>query len=164
MGLVLQNILMNIPLVLCLLAGVALLVAEVFVPGFGLPGISGLGLIVIGLIMAWRMFNPVVSLAITLFTAVLAVISITVSLKSAASGKISRSPLFLRDTEYSGGIMDERELEGKTGQTVTVLNPVGFAEIDGKRVNVISEGEYLEKGVRVKVILEEGNRIVVTKL
>ena len=46
---VLAFLLTNLPLILCLLAGVALLVVEVFVPGFGLPGISGLLLLSAGI-------------------------------------------------------------------------------------------------------------------
>ena len=45
---VLAFILANLPLIICLIAGVALLVVEVFVPGFGLPGISGMVLLVAG--------------------------------------------------------------------------------------------------------------------
>ena len=47
----LEFLITNLPLILCMVIGVALLVVEVFMPGFGLPGISGLVLILVGLLL-----------------------------------------------------------------------------------------------------------------
>ena len=44
-----------------------------------------------------------------------------------------------------------------------MLNPVGIAEFDGVRLNVVSEGSYLEKGTKVRVQQVEGNKIIVRK-
>ena len=63
---VLNAIVLNLPLILCLLAGVSLLVVEVFVPGFGFPGVSGLILTVIGVVITWNTYGPVAGLAATL--------------------------------------------------------------------------------------------------
>ena len=63
--------------------------------------------------------------------------------------------------------MDHEETEalvGKTGKTVTVLNPVGFAEFDGVRLNVVTEGSYLEKEKNVQVAKVEGNKIIVKEI
>ena len=159
---VMNFILLNLPLILCLLVGIALLVVEVFMPGFGLPGVSGLILIVIGVVMTWNTYGAVAGLAVTLIALALAGISISVSIKSAANGKLSRSALFLKDTVASVEQHEENAaLVGKAGVTVTVLNPVGFAEFDGVRLNVITEGSYLEKGKPVQVIQVEGNKIIV---
>jgi len=161
---VLDVILLNLPLVLCLLAGVALLVVEVFMPGFGLPGVSGLVLIAVGVVMTWNTYGPVAGLAVTLIALALAGISISVSLKSAANGRLSRSALFLKDTVAPVEHEETDALVGKTGETVTVLSPVGFAEFDGVRLNVITEGSYLEKGRPVKVTKVEGNKIIVREI
>ncbi len=158
---VMNFILLNLPLILCLLAGIALLVVEVFVPGFGLPGVSGLILIVIGVVMTWNTYGAVAGLAVTLIALALAGISISVSIKSAANGKLSRSALFLKDTVTPVEHEENAALVGKTGETVTVLNPVGFAEFGGVRLNVLTEGSYLEKGKQVQVIRVEGNKIIV---
>ena len=42
------NLIANLPILLCLLLGAALMIVEVFLPGFGLPGISGIVLIGVG--------------------------------------------------------------------------------------------------------------------
>ena len=158
----LSFIMTNLPLILCLLAGVALLVVEVFMPGFGLPGISGLILVVIGIVIAWNNYGAVAGLAVTLISMALAGIAISASIKSAADGKMSRSALFLNSTVEKPAEHEENAaLIGREGVTATVLNPVGVADFDGVRLNVLSEGTYLGKGVRVKVIAVEGTKITV---
>lgn len=164
MDAVLAFIVTNLPLILCLLIGVALLVVEVFMPGFGLPGISGLILVAVGIIITWNTYGPVAGLAVTVIALALAGISVSVSIKSAANGKLSRSALFLNDVSATVDHEETEALLGKEGVTVTVLNPVGIAEFDGVRLNVLSEGTYLEKGVRVKVTQVEGAKITVREI
>ena len=160
---VLNVILTNLPLVLCLITGVGLLVVEVFVPGFGLPGVSGIVLLAVGIGLTWSTYGPVAGLAVTLIALALAGISISVSVKSAATGKLSKSALVLNEVTHPVDHEDTEALTGKEGVTDTVLNPVGIAEFDGVRLNVVSEGSYLEKGVRVRVQQVEGNKIIVRK-
>ena len=161
MGEVLAFILTNLPLILCLLAGVALLVLEVFLPGFGLPGISGVILLSAGIIVTWNQYGAVAGLAVTLIALALAGISISVSIKSAASGRLSRSALILNEVTPDQDNDEIAALMGKEGKTVTPLNPVGFAEFDGVRLSVSSEGGFLGKDAPVQVIRADGNHIIV---
>ena len=161
---IMNAIVLNLPLILCLLAGVSLLVVEVFAPGFGLPGISGLILTVIGVVITWNTYGAVAGLAATLIALALAGIAISMSLKSAAHGKLSRSALILNEVTPSVDHEETDALLGKTGKTVTVLNPVGFAEFDGVRLNVVSDGSYLEKDRPVQVTKVEGNKIIVKEM
>ena len=161
---VINVIVLNLPLVLCLLAGIGLLVVELFAPGFGLPGISGLILTVIGVVITWNTYGAVAGLAATLIALALAGIVISISLKSAANGKLSRSALILNEVTPPVDHEESDALMGKTGKTVTVLNPVGFAEFDGVRLNVVSEGSYLDKDKPVQVTKVEGNKIIVKEI
>ena len=161
---VLNVILTNLPLILCLITGVGLLVVEVFVPGFGLPGISGIVLLGVGIGLTWTTYGPVAGLAVTLIALALAGIAISISIKSAATGKLSKSALILNEVTQPVEHEEAEALKGKEGVTDTVLNPVGIAVFDGVRLNVVSEGSYLEKGVKVKVQQVEGNKIIVRKV
>ena len=161
---VLNVILTNLPLILCLLSGVVLLVVEVFLHGFGLPGISGVVLLIAGIAITWNSYGAVAGLAVMLIALALAGISISVSIKSAANGKLSRSALILRDVTKTVDHDETDALIGKQGVTVTVLNPVGFAEFDGVRLNVSTEGSYLEKEKKVKVTKVEGSKIIVKEI
>lgn len=53
------------------------------------------------------------------------------------------------------------ELVGKTGITMTPLRPAGTMTINDERLDVVSEGGYIDKGIKVKIIKVEGSRIVV---
>jgi membrane-bound serine protease (ClpP class) len=58
---------------------------------------------------------------------------------------------------------DYRDLEGLEGVTLTPLRPAGSARIGERRIDVVSEGEFIAAGVPVKVVLVEGSRVVVRK-
>ena len=52
-------------------------------------------------------------------------------------------------------------LVGKEGVATTDLRPSGMADIAGNRTDVVTDGEMIKKGTRVRVLLVEGNRVVV---
>ena len=56
------------------------------------------------------------------------------------------------------------ELVGREGVAITTLRPAGTAKIDGNRVDVVSDSEYIEKGQKIKVIAVEGIRVVVKEI
>ena len=51
--------------------------------------------------------------------------------------------------------------EGRERVVVAPLRPSGTVEIEGRRVSVVSDGQLLDKGRRVRVVLVEGSRVVV---
>ncbi len=53
------------------------------------------------------------------------------------------------------------DLLSAEGVTTTTFELSGIANINGKKVNVISEGEMISKNTRIKVTGVKGNRIVV---
>jgi membrane-bound serine protease (ClpP class) len=52
-------------------------------------------------------------------------------------------------------------LVGRAGTALTPLRPAGTALIDGARVDVVADGEFVPKGARVEVVQREGHRVVV---
>ena len=138
-----ELLLANLPIVACFLLGLGLLTVEVFMPGFGLPGISGIILEVVTIVL-------------------------TLALRSVNKGRLSKSPIILNDEESAAeGYVATRDMEvflGKEGVTTTVLRPAGMAEFDGVKLNVVADGEYIPKDARVRVDHVEGARVVVRKL
>ncbi len=154
----------NLPLVICLIAGVTLLVVEVFVPGFGLPGISGVLLLILSVVLTWNNYGMAAGLSVSLIALALAGISVSVSIKSASHGKISRSALILKEETPAAENEELAALLGQEGITTSVLSPVGMAEFNGVRLEVLSECAYLGKDVPVVVHRIEGNHIIVREL
>ena len=161
----LEFIAANLPILICFVIGIGLMVLEAFMPGFGLPGISGIILEVVAVALTWMNHGPMAALGMTLIVLSILAIAISMSLRSAANGKLSRSKLVLNDTESNeAGYRSTEDLEvflGKEGVTTTVLRPTGMAEFDGVRLNVVSEGEFIQSGTQVQIVRVEGSRILV---
>ena len=51
----------------------------------------------------------------------------------------------------------------KEGETLSDLRPSGWITVDSQRVFVVSEGDFIEKNCKVKVLSVDGNRVVVKK-
>jgi len=65
----------------------------------------------------------------------------------------------------AGAPLDEgRSLNGATGVTLSDLHPSGIAEIDGHRVDVVSDGGYIAAGQPIEVVRDEGYRRVVRRI
>ena len=153
------------------LGGVALLLIEFLViPGFGFAGILGMLALLAALVMS------VVGSGATPEFFMLAAGSIVLSLLLALLASflllrfMPRTPFGRRLILQSGlgagheyGSAPDSDLRwlGKRGRTTSPLRPAGFADIEGARVDVVSEGELIEPGTSVEVTRVDGNRIVV---
>jgi membrane-bound serine protease (ClpP class) len=50
------------------------------------------------------------------------------------------------------------------GEARSDLRPSGWVMVEGQRVFVVSEGDFVEKNCKVKILSVDGNRVVVRKL
>lgn len=154
----------NFTIILCLISGVGLVVLEVFLPGFGVPGISGLVLLGIGLAMTGTSYGMLAALGVLIAVIAIVAIAISISLRSASKGALSKSALFLsRDDAFKATPDDMNVFLNKTGTTRSVLRPAGIAEFDGVRLDVVTEGDFIEAGENVTITYVEGSRIVVRR-
>lgn len=158
----------NLPIVVCFLFGIGLLIAEVFMPGFGLPGISGVILEIVAIVLTYLGHGGLAALGMTLVILAVMAIAISASLRSASKGRLSKSPMILHESETAAdGYTATADMEvfmGKEGVTTTVLRPAGMAEFEGVRLNVVADGEYIPKDTRIRVDHVEGARVVVRKV
>ncbi|MBQ4581403.1 MAG: hypothetical protein IJA83_12165 [Clostridia bacterium] len=161
----LEFIAANLPIIICFVIGVGLLILEAFMPGFGAPGITGIILEVITLVMTWFEHGPVATLAMLLIVLLVLAIAISTSLRSITHGRLSKSALVHSDTENNeDGYRSTEDLavfKDKEGVTATVLRPTGIADFDGVRLNVSSEGGFIPADTKVRIIKVEGAKILV---
>ncbi|MDG5470856.1 nodulation protein NfeD [Jeotgalibacillus sp. ET6] len=144
------------------LIGIALIIAEFFVPG-GILGILGLTAIVASILLSG---DSVVYMGIALSIALLvAVIGMVVMVKFLGKNLHVLKRIILSDSTNteSGYVSNVNRLEliGKTGVTRTPLRPSGTIVIDDERIDAVTEGGYIDKEKQVKVVKVEGSRIVV---
>jgi membrane-bound serine protease (ClpP class) len=133
------------------MAGLALIVAETFMPGLVI-GLIGTGLIATSVIFGfrhhWALGAGQILLAVIVGPAAFIAGIKRMTLKSTLEGGTS----FAND--YS-------VLAGKAGEALTDLRPGGLASLDGKKVDVVTNGELVSRGTPIKVIKVEGNRVIV---
>ena len=156
-----------IPIIICVLVGVVLLVVEVFMPGFGIPGISAAVLLLAGIVMTWYEYGAKIGLAVAVSVLALMGVVISISLKSVKSGKLANPDFMLEGAVNDGGKSDREQMKklmGKEGMALTALRPVGAAEFDCGKMNVQSDGEFIEKGAKVRVIKVNGTTVYVKKV
>ncbi len=155
----------NLAIILFFFVGVGLLVVEVFMPGFGVAGISGIISEIVAVVLTYLQYGGLAALGLTIVILAVMGISISVSLRSVTKGRLSKSPIVLQNSETAeagfSAVADMDVFLGKEGETVTVLRPTGMAEFDGVKLNVVSDGEYIPKGTQVRVSRVEGARVVV---
>jgi len=149
---------------LAFLLGIIALVLEVFVfPGFGVAGITGIILVGWGILL--------VAVDVTQVTSALVIALITTIFLLLAGIKLmSRYNMWYkltlqnRQQKEEGYVAPLSELSlyaGREGIALTPLRPSGAAEINGNRLDVVTEGEFVSPGSPIKVIKVEGTRVVV---
>ena len=148
--------------IILFVAGVGLIIVEMFEPGFGFFGVFG----VISLIVCIFVTANTVAqgLILTAFFFVILLILLGIFLALVSKGKLpKRLVLHEAETVEQGfsGTEDMKYLLGKTGILTSVCRPVGNADFDGVKLEVVTQAEFIEKGARVEVIEIEGNRVVV---
>lgn len=148
--------------ILCFILGFILVVIEMFHPGFGAPGIIGGILLILGVILTATSFLEAF-IMIIIILAILGV-ALTIVLQSVTKGRLSKNLILQNTQKKEEGYIGTEDLKyflEKEGKTLTVLRPSGLADFQGVKLDVVSEGEFISKDVKVKIVKVEGRRIVV---
>ena len=150
-----------IQLCLLLLAiGIIFLIAEMFFPGFGLFGGIGIVSLVASAVIA-IIFVPfgwvIVAIEVVILLAFFFYVIHFVK-KRQLQGKLFMAET-LNDDEPI--VADLESYVGKDGVAITPLRPVGVADFGGIHFEVNSEGAYIEKGSKIKVVTTQDNKLFV---
>ncbi len=148
-------------MIFLLVLGLFMVCLEIFIPGGivgTLGGVALVGSIILGFTEQGTTFGMYWMSGVLL----LALIGIFLSIKFLPHSPAGKR-LFLRSDESGFKSTEEglAELIGKKGSALTYLRPSGMVEIDGKRLDVVTGGEFIPQGTEVEVIKIEGNRVVV---
>ncbi|MDG2014185.1 MAG: NfeD family protein, partial [Pirellulaceae bacterium] len=172
--------------VILFVAGITFLLMEVFViPGFGVAGFAGLILLFVSIVMASQDFViPQTSTQVDSLLTTLLVISVATSVfligAVFVSHKFGKIPILNRLSLAPPTKEVDTKVDKATGKPIPVshplvsvgdwgvaeslLRPAGRASFQGKSIDVVSDGTYLEPGAQVRVIEIAGNRIVVSEI
>lgn len=150
--------------IVLLIAGFILVGIEMAMPGFGLPGISGIISLVIGIILTAK------SVASGIIMAIIVIIILGIMLAVAMallSSKKMKSPMVLReDVKGEQGFLESSDLEylvGKEGVATTDLRPAGKGKFDGIEFDILSGGSFINKGEKIYISRIKDNKLIVAQ-
>ena len=155
-----------VPCIVCLIAGIVLLLVELCLPGFGAPGILGILSLFAVVVMQFIGNSLAGALAFTLCMLILVLLLLIFFLRSFKKGFLSKSPLVNRSSirdisDKATDIPEPSVARGSRGTALTALRPAGIVEIDGNRINAETDGTFLPAGTVVEVTGTKGLSIFV---
>ena len=160
--------------------GVILIGFEIFViPGFGIAGISGMVLIGTGMIlsfqdfvvpdpdMPWQsdiLFANITSVLASFLVAFFVSMAFVRYMLPRLGGVVSGPYLQATLAESRADSLEAATVRiGDVGEAATGLRPSGKVRIGDVNIDVVSEGDLIEKGAKVRIIAIKGNRVIVRR-
>lgn len=151
---------MEILIILLLVVGLASLIIELLVPGFGIFGIIG----IILMILSWgiTIFRYTFGIGIVLVELVFIVLGLYLLIKRLKRmqiyGKFILSDVVEKDKKDIGNM---ENFVGREGICKTDLRPFGNAEFNGVILEVLSDDGYIKRNSLIKIIKFEDNKLYV---
>ncbi len=136
--------------------GLCAITIELFIPG-AIVGICGAGCVIASIVIAYLYVSNLLGhILLGIGICFIPIFFITWY-------KLLTRTFAVKDTEEGFSSASDKldELLSAEGVAMTTLRPSGTANINGNKVDVVSEGEMISKNTKIKVIDIKGNRIVV---
>jgi len=135
------------------------------VPGHGLPGILGAGALLVAVLLAFGVPFLFVGVETIATAIVLTVIGFTLTVRAVPQNawahrlalSAAQGPEYVTSADFGA-------LRGRAGTATSFLRPAGIASIDGRRIDVLTAGEFIAAGTPIRVVRVEGARIFVEPL
>ncbi len=132
------------------------------VPGHGLPGILGAGALLVAVLLAFGLPFLFVGVETIATAIVLTVIGFTLTVRAVPQNawaqrlalSAAQGPEYVTSSDFGA-------LRGRAGTATSYLRPAGIASIDGRRIDVLTAGEFIAAGTPIRVVRVEGARIFV---
>ena len=156
---------LSIFILLIFIGGIALIGLEMFIPG-GIVGTVGVVTLVYAIIYVNKSTYYIAFILI--ISLILAVILYYVNRNVFHKKLMFLDRLVLNDSisTEDGYVASESRVEllGRKLIAYTDLRPAGVAILDNEKLDVVTDGDFIEKGNKIEVIRVEGMRIVVKKI
>ena len=141
--------------------GILVIMAEIFIPSLGLLSVIALATFFYSLYLVFTTISTTAGMVLAGLDIILVPVLIIMGMKILAKSSLSLK----RELSKQDGVVSQREdLEAfinMKGRSVTDLRPAGMAEISSQRVDVVTDGEYIDAGTPIVVTGVTGNRIIV---
>lgn len=167
MGEIISAITSNIGVIHIILfaLGIIFLVAEMFEPGFGVFGSIGVILMVVDIFLLAD--NLAQGFVLFAGLAILIIFLVIIFIILVSNGIIPEKLVLSDSTDNEKGYVATETVNleiGEKGTTITQLRPTGKALFKEVGYEVVSQGEFIEKGEEIIITSMSGNRIVVKRV
>ena len=146
------------------IGGVIFIIIEILTPTIGL--LAGIGVVAILYSLILAMGGDINAIYMMAISLVISIVIFAVILKKLPSSRLWKKLILTNTSSTEQGYvssMDYSKYLNKEGVVLSELRPSGSVEIDGVPVDVVSEGKFISKGEKVRVVKIEGVRIIVRR-
>ena len=144
------------------LAGILMIIVEILLPTVGL--LAGLGVAAMLYSIVLALGGDIGALAALGIALLISIAAFMLIVSRLPSSKLWNKVVLHDSSRTERGFVSaeaQPELVGKVGEVITELRPSGTVRIDGRPVDVISEGAFIQKGTQVVVLSVSGSRVIV---
>ena len=150
--------------VILVVVGLFLIGAEIFLPG-GVIGVIGALALLAAAGMGFAAFGLQGGMLSALIIVVLTGVCIVLWVKYFPSTRMGKHLMLSQDgKQFKSAAAELKDLAGKDGVALSVLRPSGIAQIEGKRVDVVADGSWIEQGKPIRITAVEGSRVLVREI
>jgi membrane-bound serine protease (ClpP class) len=142
-----------------LVAGITLLLAEVFLPGM-VAGVLGVVCLLGVAVVGFSEFGPQTGSLIVIAELVAGTLLTILWMRFFPKTPLGKKYILDPSTASHAPTQPEKWM-GSKGVALTDLRPAGSARLDGQKVDVMTTGEHLEAGTRVRVVRVDGPSVFV---
>ncbi|MGE5577808.1 MAG: NfeD family protein [Syntrophothermus sp.] len=156
----------GLEVILLFLLGLALVFLEIFViPGFGVAGVAGIAAVVASIYLSFSSSTEALTaiLVASASTGIFGFFGFKYLKRTSAWDRLILNTRQERELGYVAP-PEQADVVGKVGRALTILRPAGTVEIDGRRLDVVTEGEFIPSDSLVRVVKVEGSRVVVRRV
>ncbi len=137
--------------------------AEIFIPSAGILSLISGGLFGYSLFLAFTEISRDAGLIVLSADVVIVPCLVVLGFKLLGRSPATLTKTLARDEGVVSQSPSLEKLPGEEGTCLTDLRPAGTALLGGKRIDVSSRGEFLDKGSKIVVLKVTGNKVIVKK-
>ena len=150
------------PIILQLFA-ITVIIAEFIIPSFGILTITSLFLFGYSLYLVFTSVSNSVGFIFVAIDILVIPVLVLLGIKLLAVMPVTLKKTLGGKDGVTAQLKTLDHLKGLTGSAITDLRPAGTVILEGKRFDVISDGEYIEKDSNITVSKVDGNRVIVKR-
>ena len=147
------------------IVGIIFIIVEILTPTIGI--LAGIGIVAIFYSLILAMGGDINAMYMMVISLVIAILIFAIIIKKLPSSKLWKKIILTNTSSSEQGYVSNKDYScylHKEGIVLTDLRPAGSVNIEGNVLDVVSEGSFITKGEKIRVIKIEGMRIIVRKI